>query len=855
MVTFYKRFFWVLFFLTTVSPSCLFGEGLNRENIGVKILIPDDGDFAPDTVNVFRIAKDVSGIFSDAINSDVYHDIKGDTAKLNTIFNSNYASNDIGRAYQDAVEEEIKAKKGDFGLNLRGDYTENFTPGLSVEEDLTFKRRFYVGLEWDIIKGGLFDAGNKIHQLKMESILKEYESLEYVEKENYRYLFNYVNYVFNVKKIELLSERKELVKKQLNFTKELYHLRYIGWEDVLKYQAKLEDIDHQIFQIESFNKHIPTNIPDTLIRSGITADQLPLFDVELDSLMKIYYTHHSEDTVTQLKLAIYKDNIRWWKDITLKPFVRYNMYMNEFNIFKNYGSAGVTLRVPLRFHNKSRLIKAQEMIYQSEQFKELEAGDNELVNIYAEFGFKLKQIKGFYYRKMLNDELIRKELVKKEYHDEAFNPVYTLGLIDDKKAIESEIIDLKKRMYINLVRLAFYLEDRTPTNFITVLKPEDFTGRYDGSVKMFVTKQDLDQFEVNDIANYLWKNEFQDVIFESDSDTISSELSTLVNKTTLGNIFFTVMKKVPDNGQYPDVNTDVNRILEWENTRIIGVHYELELLNNRDSINEVDEVEMSDWLNSIDEQSVNSQIRLSIGVPAGMSINLLNSVFEKFDLVFVHENGVPNSERVEQKYASELNLDAEKLVITLRGTDFADRMHLENYMANLYNNLGVNNFGFSDYRSMNDVDFKTFKKGNEINLQPGELVASVRDQIYQSESEFIKENDPKKYSTTNTYTNQTDHKTKNNFDEKSNIESKNTNTQSVSEYVNETYRIQIAASKVKLSADFLKRFNTNADIREIIVDGYYKYTIGNYQNLNEAKEALRLYHKNSNNNGSFLVTY
>ena len=855
MIVFNKHFLWVLFFLATVSPNCLLGEGLDRENFGIKYLVPEDGDFAPDTVNVFRIAKDVSEIFVDAIGGDVYHDVKGDTAKLNRIFKGEYASNDIGRAYQDAVNEEIKAKKGDFGLNLKGDYTENFTPGISVEEDLTFKRRFYVGLEWDIIKGGLFDAGNKIHQLKMESILKEYESLEYVEQENYRYLFNYVNYVFNVKKIELLKERKVLVKKQLDFTKELYHLRYVGWEEVLKYQAKLEDIDHQVFQIENFNQHIPANIPDTLIKSGITADQLPLFDVDLDSLMKIYYNHHSEDTVTQLKLAIYKDNIRWWKDITLKPFVRYNMYMNEFNIFKNYGSAGITLRVPLRFHNKAKLIKAQEMIYQSEQYKELEAGDNELVNIYAEFGFKLKQIKDFYYRKMLNDELIRKELVKKEYHDVAFNPVFTLGLIDDKKAIESEIIDLKKRMYINLVRLAFYLEDKTPTDFITVLKPEDFTGRYDGSVKMFVTKQDLDQYDAADIANYLWKNEFVDVIVESSSDTISSDLSTLINKTRFGNIFFTIMRKVPDNGQFPDVNSDFAQVLEWDNNRVIGLHYELDLLNSSDSIDEVDEVEMSDWLNTIDDQAVNSQVRLSVGIPDGLSINLLNKVFDKFDLVFVHENGVPNSERVEQKYASELNLDTEKLVITLKGTDFADRMHLENYMANLYNNLGVNNFGFSDYASMSDVDFKTFKKGHDINLQPGELVASVRDQIYQSESKFIEENDPKKYSTTYTYTSQPEAAAENNSQKDTNIDVENINTQSAPDNSEKSYRIQIAASKVKLSEDFLERFNTDADIREIIVDGYYKYTIGNYQSLKEAKEALRLYHENSSNTGSFLVTY
>lgn len=800
-------------------------------------LMPDDGDFAPDTVNVFKIAKDVSGIFMDAINSDVYPGVIGDPAALDRIFLSNYSSNDIGNAYRDAIEQEIRAKKGDFGINIRGDYTENFEPGISVEEDLTFKRRFFVGLEWDIIKGGLFDAGNHIHQMKMESILKEYEALEYAEKENYRYLFNYVNYIFNTKKIEVLKERRTLVEKQLNYTKELYHLRYVGWENVLDYQSKLEDIDHQIFQYQNFNKHIPVNIPDTLLASSLTADDLPLFDVDLDSLMKIYYTHHSEDTVTQIKLAIYKDNIKWWRDISLRPYVRYNMYMDEFNAFKNYGSAGVLLRVPLRFHNKEKLIKAQEAIYESEQLKELQGQDNELVNIYAEFGFKLKQIKDFYYRKMLNDELIRKELVKKEYRDVAFNPVFTLGLIDDKKAIEGEIIDLKKRMYINLVRLAFYLEDRAPSNFIKVLKPEEFIGRYNGSVKMFVTKSDLDEYQLLDISNYLWKNEFIDVIVEDDNDSLSSNMTTLLDKTKLGNIFFSLMKKVPINGQYPDVNSDVQSLINLEQPRIIGLHYELDLLSQNDTLNELNEVDISNWLSDINQESMDGQIRLSIGVPEGLSINLLNTIFDKFDLVFVHEAGVPNRGRVEETYASELNLDPSKMVLTLRGMDFADRMHLENYMSNLYENLKIQNFGFSDYSSMAKVDYRTFEKGFESDIEPGQLVASVREQIYQVE----------------------DHKKNLVLDQNKNNNTIVTEQEQVSidqtNIADTIYRIQIAASKVKLSDSILEKFKAETEIREIKINAYYKYTIGSFSNMEAAESELAEYKIRSGNTGAFIVTY
>ena len=858
-----KKNYYLFLFLLGIGMVPLSAAERNPEtNSAQNMLVPEEGDFLPDTVNVFHIAKDVSEIFIEAIGGTVYNDLGGDTAILNSIFNASYTSNDIGQAYKNAIDQQIKAQRGDIGLSLRGDYTENFTPGISVDEDLTFKRRFYVGLEWDIIKGGLFDAGNKIHQLKMKSILQEYEALELAEKENYRYLFNYINYVFNAQKIEVLKERKSLINKQLKFTKELYHLRYVGWEKVLKYQEKLEDIEHHVYQYKKFNKHIVSNIPDTLLTRGISAKDLPLFDVNLDSLMKIYYGHHSEDTVTQIKLAIYKDNMKWWKDITLKPFVRYNMYVNEFDLLRNYGSAGVSLKVPLRFYNKKKLIRSQEMVYESEQFKELESGDNELVNIYAEFGYKLKQIKSFYYKKMLIDELIRKELVKKEYHDVAFNPVYTLGLIDDKKAIEAEIIDLKKRMYINLVRLAFYLEDRTPTDFITLLQPSDFTGRYEGSIKMFVTVEDIKMNSPEGVVSYLWKNEFVDAIVENEGQDLSADLQVMLEKSKLANIFYTIMRSVPNDGIYPDVAADASQIQNWDNDRVIGLHYELDLFSSDEAINEASEIDISDWVSSISTEVVNGPIRLSIGIPSGLSISVLNRIFNKFDLVFVHEKGVPNIEKVKDLYATEMNLNADKFVLSLKGTDFADRIHLENYMSTLYNNSGLNNFAFSDFSSLMNVDFRTFEKGAEIDLQPGELVASVRNQIY------IKE---KEENAQPSYIKPTENVTEDNVEEvvqEEVVQEEVVQEEVVQEEVvqeeastpesdmsNESvYRIQIASSKVQLSSEFLKRFNAD-DIRETKVNDYYKYTIGHYKNKKDALGGLEDYRSSSDNAGAFLVTY
>jgi hypothetical protein len=401
---------------------------------------------------------------------------------------------------------------------------------------------------------------------------------------------------------------------------------------------------------------------------------------------------------------------------------------------------------------------------------------------------------------------------------------------------------------------------------------------------------------------------------------------------------------------------DIDSLKKWDNPHIIGLHYELDLLAAKDTLDEVSEVEIADWISSIDMEAKGS-VRLSIGIPSGLSISLLNRVFNKFDLVFVHERGVPNINRVGNTYASELNLNDEKFVLSLKGTDFADRIHLENYMASLYTSLGLSNFAFSDYSSLMEIDYKTYEKGKESDLQPGELVASVRDQIYTSESNMsakqqkviIVEPEIEKSqldtaqvvdvvepineevqidtvqlvdivepeveevqidtvqlvdivepeveevkvdtmqveiadSVAHDENMQTDDTAfveslaetidvlsddvQKEMADSSSINSQEmpidtVQTNPVSEVkttetqlsANETiYRIQVAASKVKLKDEILESFKAE-DIREIKINDYYKYTIGNYKNRKEASKGLKEYKASSGNTAAFLVTY
>ena len=824
------------------------------------------GNFLPDTVNVFKIAKDVSQIFAEALKIKSLNDIYGDTNYLTTLFTSNYASNDVAEAYRDDVDANIRSQRGDIGINLTADYAENFTPGWSYDEQISYKTRFFFGVEWDLVKGIFLESRAKANQLRYDYDLKNIDAEVLASAENYRYIFNYINYIFNKQKIDILKERYVLVEQQLKYTTELYHLRYIGWERVLRIRAKLEDLDQQIGQLESFNQHIPNNIPDTLISNQYTAENLPLVDIDLDKLMRIYHNNETTSRIAAIKLAKYSEGMKWWQDISLRPYLRYNTILDELNFARKYGSGGISLSIPFRFKNKENLVRTQARIYEAEGMSEFQAGDNELVNNYADFAFKLKQIKEFYYKKLADDELIRKELVKKDFKDMGFNPIYTLGLIDEKKSIESEIVDIKKMLYKQLVQMAFYLDEKSPMSFVEILNPNDFTSRYTTGVQIFVDEDSFEKMENHELVNYLWKNELRDVIIEIDSWDLSPKVIDAIEKASQDHIYFSLSMKIPAGEIYPDVNHDLQEISKIHNQYVNGLHYRLSLEQDPFTANEVKEVNFSDWVDGIDISLKPANIRLGITISDNLPMNILNKVYNTFDLVFVPSDGTPNRENLENKLVQELSISKNKLAVILDANDFADRLHLENYMENLSKETGVKNFAFSNVESMIHADLRSYKMGEENRRASDEILSAFRNQIFSDEQKnrellhasidsikaIVKEN--------NEYTTDINSQkiSVEITDNRRTIGAEHAvivNPSKTTQY-EKSWQIQIAASKGSLTENYLKSsLKVNEPTSMHRINGYYKYTFGNYKSEYEAKVALNKYKAQSGNRGAFIVSY
>lgn len=321
--------------------------------------------------------------------------------------------------------------------------------------------------------------------------------------------------------------------------------------------------------------------------------------------------------------------------------------------------------------------------------------------------------------------------------------------------------------------------------------------------------------------------------------------------------------KIPYGSSYPNVREDLERIKAVSNQYVKGLHYSLILNQNSSFSNEISEVDFSNWVNSINSNNRDNNYRLSITIADNLPINILNRVYSKFDLVFVPSDGTPNRQSLEDKLIQELSLGKSKLTVVLDANNFADRIHLENYMQNVSTVTGVENFAFSNIRNMISADIRTFEMGEQNRVATDDIMATFRTQIFtddQKTNALLNENffDVNKTITTG---NELAHASSGqNFNtitaDTRQINPSVTALSKTASQSPKSWQIQVAASKTSLTDAYLKsKFEVNEPISVYQINGYYKYTIGNYTSENEARTSLKNYKLQTGNAGAFLVSY
>jgi hypothetical protein len=612
-----------------------------------------------------------------------------------------------------AVEQNIYKK--DKGFNFIAGYQYNFAPPIvDPDEAVVFRQRFQAGIEWDILRSGLYESKAKVKQLKYRE-----KALSYQRSQSFSHLvlknnYNMIVYLLNQEKIEILNQRKSFIESFKEITGQLLSLSQITKESYIKVGQHLNDINYQINIYKRYN--------DLFLKYKATAPQkapLPVFDINYDKITEKMLHAPLIDSSDYYNLLAASDQNYFLKEMSLKPNLKYNFYdvYNATSGNRTFLSAGLNLSVPLAMNSSLKkerdVLNAELQVLTKSKFGM--DTQNVVLNSLYEFSYKQKQYANLLQKRQMFEELIRNEKVKQQYASVEFNPLQANILLDDYWSTTIELLDLKQDMY----RILNDLKMNLPTiSLDEIIKP------YVYDPVILDPGKDPIQNKFKSInAVYLWSD-----VFENHTTVEVINYCKLNNFNTL--IVSAGKKNLTAVKELLDLNLNLNFELMVSNNKLVtegSVSTYLDSLAQPVSLQKINALHLdiephtfSDFKTKKEEYfekyialvknahafTQKHKIGLSVSIPLNYPENVLKVLFEKCDHVYLmaYENVKPAY--ITGKIEDEISMGADKVVIALRTNDFKNKAQMDA----LFLSLAAKNKAYHDLDELIKMSKKSIEK-------------------------------------------------------------------------------------------------------------------------------------------------
>lgn len=429
-----------------------------------------------------------------------------DLGDVNQIFHNNYSNTDSLQAMW--FENQKALIKKDLGLNAVGSFGMN-EQFVENNGETSFGMRMRAGLEWNILENGLGSRNKKLRQLEKEQNIYNLESKLDQKEHDYPHSYNNLIYAFNKQKILLLNQRIWFLQDFIAVLYELYHNHDLSYTELIDHKTKLEESKVLRQAFERFNKAFEQAMGDDLVE--INVNQLPLVEIDLELLL-------SDTTFQNLQeeLAVAKKELIELKNdatnrVNLRLAAHYNYRSNTLN--NTNPSFSSTVRMPLRFDKAERKRAAEiEMEMLDEDVNYVYYNNaRELMNLFQEYNYKLKQYIEFRHKTARLNEQERLEQVLLRDERLAHSPMKALLLKETHIAVQLELLDIKQQLYIRLLKMYSKTYHSNFTECLTPINLKKIDRKLPGERFVFLSEHDLGNMDSNFLIAYLKKNEFKNL--------------------------------------------------------------------------------------------------------------------------------------------------------------------------------------------------------------------------------------------------------------------------------------------------------------------------------------------------------
>jgi hypothetical protein len=406
----------------------------------------------------------------------------------------------IGSLKRQILQSDVDYYKGNKGLSA-GFSLNNSEFNL---EDNGVSSRFRVNM--NLLGSGWMsnkiDAERKSMQLQLSELLGDQEDLNH----NYGIYYDFIIYLFNQQKEPIIRDLLDVTNELEYQYTNLYYNKLASFEDVIDSRSKIFKYQSVLDAVQNYNDILSEMIVSAQL--PVVKDDLKyIYDIEIESLKEAI----SQDTLLELRVALEKSVVdhQFKKDELPRLQVSTGYRARDLDI--NRGQMFFTLNfskdlAPSRSNSKTLHYQLIEGRKEMEVFQK----EKEIVNLYYEYQYKLKQYHTELYKKFHYDERSRVNQVKSEILD-LEQGVYSLSLTSDSLMVELERVEIRQQLFLKLLKIKRLIYPFEIGPYLRKIPLEDDAPRYVGN--RFYLVRDGYALSANDL-NILQGNEIEVITTE-----------------------------------------------------------------------------------------------------------------------------------------------------------------------------------------------------------------------------------------------------------------------------------------------------------------------------------------------------
>lgn len=649
------------------------------------------------------IKKDLDPFINETL-PEVTKDLEeGDQETLQQLFHYEIKdTNSLAKAERNLIKAKMNDAKSDFGLEFRADYLENLQEGIfDLQGGVFYKRRAQMGVEWDILNGGLLDNNSKAKTLEKELELKRMEKEKENKAQAYSHLFNTIIAQFNDIKYEKLEIRKRIISQRLAIERKLYKADLILWDQLVETLSHKNEINHMISNYENYNKNInpktdSLNDPENLPVVDINLDKV-LEDIQDDAKKEAYIMH--KETMLDHK----QDPAR---ELSLSPYFRYNFYNNPNNYQLDDGrttpnrkffSYGISFSAPIKFDYKetealkqARLDKARAKLN-----NKMQNDVKEVLNSYYEYQYAMSDYIEFYHKRAKILEKIRQEKGKAQLGNGDHSPVKLLKLMDDLAAVNFELYEIQQKAYLKLLNIYTKVSFKDITQITEEIDVKEADQRFEREKGLYIWSDGfanksnkallefLMDYEITQLALSLGPN--NELAGKAGEFIPMAENKGIDVHLMIGNnsLFFKGRR-----GKIDDL------LANAKNLGAKGIHLDVEPHARADfEANEQDYLDK--WVDMIRytrNQTCNTGLEFSVSIPIWYDQSIFKDIYPETDKVYIMAYKRKDVNKLQKRLNKELKVNKHLASIALRAKDFNNKDELHQMMGQLNHSTQINNY-------------------------------------------------------------------------------------------------------------------------------------------------------------------